>query len=100
MLSIIWSQPARSDLANIIRYLANQNPFAARRIKKIIEEAILPVAEHPYLFRCGRVAGTREIVAHTNYIVVYRVDALHLTVLSVLHARQEYPKTEELSPVS
>lgn len=53
-------------MASIIRYIANENPFAARRIKKIIEEAILPVAEHPYLFRSGRVAGTREIVAHPN----------------------------------
>ncbi|WP_435946823.1 type II toxin-antitoxin system RelE/ParE family toxin [Dryocola sp. BD586] len=78
-------------MTSIISFIANENPFAARRIKKVIEEAILPVAEHPYLFRPGRVAGTREIVAHPNYLIVYRISATNITVLSVLHARQEYP---------
>lgn len=85
-------------MASIIRYIANENPFAARRIKKIIEEAILPVAEYPYLFRSGRVAGTREIVAHPNYLLVYQVSASRITVLSVLHARQEYPDADDNLP--
>ncbi|WP_435928562.1 type II toxin-antitoxin system RelE/ParE family toxin [Dryocola sp. BD613] len=78
-------------MANIISFIANENPFAARCIKKVIEEAILPVAEYPYLFRPGRVAGTREIVAHPNYPIVYRISATNIIVLSVLHMRQEYP---------
>lgn len=52
---------------------------------------MLPAAEHPYLFPSGRVPGTREIVAHPNYIVVYRVAADRIEVLTVLHARQNYP---------
>lgn len=91
MLPIIWSQAARSDLANIIRYIANENPFAARRINTLIQEAIQPAAEHPYLFRTGKLPGTREVVAHPNYILVYQINADRITVLSVLHARQEYP---------
>ncbi|MEG3133673.1 type II toxin-antitoxin system RelE/ParE family toxin [Rouxiella sp. T17] len=91
MLQIIWSQPARSDLVNIIKYISDENPFAARHIRNLIEEAILPTAEHPYIFRAGRVPGTREIVAHPNYILIYGVSADRITVLSVLHARQEYP---------
>ncbi|HFV9293995.1 TPA: type II toxin-antitoxin system RelE/ParE family toxin [Serratia fonticola] len=91
MLPIIWSQSARADLANIIRYIANENPFAARHIKTLIEGAIQPAAEHPYLFRAGRLPGTRELVAHPNYILVYRINTDRITVLSVLHARQAYP---------
>lgn len=44
----------------------------------------------PYLYRTGRIAGTREIVVHPNYIVVYRVTD-HLEVLNVLHSRKCYP---------
>ncbi|MGL4860177.1 MAG: type II toxin-antitoxin system RelE/ParE family toxin [Enterobacteriaceae bacterium] len=91
MLPIIWRQSARNDLANIIRYIANENPFAARRIKTLIEDAIQPTAEHPYLFRAGRVPGTRELVAHPNYIIIYQVSTDQITVLNVLHARQQYP---------
>ena len=57
----------------------------------IIETAIAPLAEHPYLFRPGRVAGTRELVAHPNYIVVYRVTATAVEIVNILHARQHYP---------
>lgn len=91
MLPIFWRESAHGDLREIIRYIAEESPQAARRMKSVIEDAILPAAEHPYLFRPGRVPGTREIVAHPNYIVVYRVAAERIEVTSVLHARQEYP---------
>lgn len=45
----------------------------------------------PLAYRPGRVAGTREWVAHPNYIVVYRVGGESIRILNVLHARQEYP---------
>lgn len=43
------------------------------------------------MFREGRVADTREIIAHPNNIVVYNVTSEYLLVLSVLHARQQFP---------
>lgn len=91
MLPIVWRATARTDLVTILTYIADRNPPAARRLKEIIESAILPTAEHPYLFRPGRVAGTREVVAHPNYILVYRVTERCIEVLNVVHARQEYP---------
>ena len=60
-------------------------------MKTLIDAAILPAVEHPYLFRPGRLAGTREIVVHPNYILVYQVGDGALVVLRVLHARQQYP---------
>jgi len=50
-LPIIWRASARSDLAAIIRYVANVNPLAARRLRQILMESVLPVSEHPYLYR-------------------------------------------------
>ncbi len=91
MLPVIWRASARGQLASIIRFIANESPPAARRLRELIEASVLPAAEHPYLYRPGRVPGTREIVAHPNYIVVYRVMAERIEVVAVLHARQEYP---------
>ena len=45
----------------------------------------------PYLFRLGRVSGTREHVAHPNYIVVYRVGNDVIDILRVLHSLKQYP---------
>jgi toxin ParE1/3/4 len=91
MLPVQWRASARKDLTEIIRYIADRNPVAARRVRDLIEAAILPAAEHPYLYRLGRVPGTREVVAHPNYVLVYRVVVDCIEVVSVLHARQEYP---------
>jgi toxin ParE1/3/4 len=43
------------------------------------------------MYRPGRIPGTREAVVHPNYIVVYRVTAEAVEIVSVVHARQEYP---------
>lgn len=91
MLPVFWRASARANLATIIRFIADESPPAARRMRKLVEDSVLPAAEHPYLYRPGRVPGTREIIAHPNYIVVYRVAAERIEVVSVLHARQEYP---------
>ena len=92
MLPIIWKETARTDLAQVIRYIAMNNPSAARGMRHRLQETVLPVADHPYLYRqSDRMHGCREIVAHPNYIVVYRVERECIHVLRVLHARQQYP---------
>lgn len=91
MLSIKWTDEAKRDLFTLIAFIAEENPFASESLLLRIEESIIPVAEHPYLYRQGRVPGTREIVTHPNYVVVYRVLDEFIEVLSVLHSRQEYP---------
>jgi toxin ParE1/3/4 len=75
----------------IVEYIALRNGVAAFALRDRIEAAVLPLSEHPYLFRAGRVAGTREIVAHPNYIVVYQVLEREVIISDVLHARQRYP---------
>jgi toxin ParE1/3/4 len=91
VLPIVWRAKARQDLAAIVRYIAKDNPAAARQMKARLDAAVLPLAEHPYLFRPGRVAGTRELVAHPNYIVIYRVGESAVEIIAVVHARQAYP---------
>lgn len=51
MLPIIWKFDARADLASIIQYIAKRDIAAARRMRQRLHEAVLPVAEHPYLYR-------------------------------------------------
>ncbi len=91
MRTLVWRAGARQDLVEIITYVAVRNPSAARRLRRLIEEAVLPLRTHPYAYRAGRVPGTPELVAHPNYILVYRVTAEHIEVVSMLHARQQYP---------
>jgi toxin ParE1/3/4 len=94
MLPIEWRVDARNDLAEIIGFIAQDSPAAARRMKDLIEAATIPLAEHPYLFRHSeRVPGTREVVAHPNYVVIYHVTSTKIEIVAVVHARQQYPQS-------
>ncbi len=91
MLPIQWRPQARKSLNQIVRYIAERNFPAALAMRRRIEDVVLPLSEHPYLFKSGRVPGTREIVAHANYIVIYRVKADCVEVIDVVHSRQQFP---------
>lgn len=91
MLTLSWLPTASDDLAEILSYIAERSPQAAIGIRQRIESAVVPLVKYPDLYRPGRVSGTRELVAHPNYVVVYRVTDTAVEVVNVLHARQEYP---------
>jgi toxin ParE1/3/4 len=94
-LPIIWRASASSDLAEIIRYVANVNPPAARRLRQVLMESVLSVSEYPYLYRQSQaIPAMREIVAHPNCIVYYRVTATCIEVVNVIRPRREFPGQE------
>jgi toxin ParE1/3/4 len=49
MLPVVWRKQARTELLEIIRYIANEAPPAARRLKERLESSVLPLSEHPYV---------------------------------------------------
>ena len=91
MPALEWRQAARGDLLAIVDYISDDNPNAAQRLKDEIEAKVAKLAEHPKRCREGRVAGTREMVVRSNYIVIYAEDAQAVTVLRILHAAQQWP---------
>lgn len=91
MLPVGWNWEARADLAEILGFIAARNPDAADRLDAVIQTATLRLTNHPYMGREGRRAGTRELVVHPNYIVVYSVSTDLIRIVNVIHARQQYP---------
>ncbi len=78
-------------MVDIIDYIEQRNTTAARRLHAVIVQSAESLPFIPYLFRPGRVLGTREHVVHPNYIVVDQVDDGMKNILRVLHSRQQYP---------
>ena len=91
MLRLIWREGARAEAAAILRYVAERNLAAAERLEAAIHACAERLPEHPYLYRSGRVPGTREAVVHPNYILVYRVTADAVEIVNLMHARRQYP---------
>ena len=91
MQTVRWSDEATTDLVEIIDYIEQRNATAAQNIHASIIQSAESLPLMPYLFRLGRVTGTREHVVHPNYIVVYQVSNDAIDILRVLHSRQQYP---------
>jgi addiction module RelE/StbE family toxin len=89
-VQVDWRPEARTQLWQTLNYIADRNAVAASQLNAAIEAATSALPLHPYLYRFGKVAGTREIVVHPNYVVVYRVTD-RIEILNLLHARQAYP---------
>ncbi|TGX52888.1 type II toxin-antitoxin system RelE/ParE family toxin [Sphingomonas gei] len=90
MIPPVWHPGALEDLEAIVDFIEVRNPLAARTIGEAIRRTADRLPEHPYMYRRGRVPGTREALVHPNYILVYRVTEI-IEVIAVLHARQQYP---------
>lgn len=94
MLPVVWTESAEGDLLEIISYIAERNALVARGLYKRIRESVVHISEHPYLFReSEKIPGLREIVAHPNYLVFYRVMADRVQVEMIAHSRRKYPIT-------
>ena len=91
MLPVVWSAKARADLRHLLDYIGDRNLPAADRLQDMIEHTADQIPLHPFMYRRGRVPGTREAVVHPNYILIYRVGDDRIDIVAVLHARQNYP---------
>lgn len=60
-------------------------------MKDEIEIRVSELIRFPQMYKPSRVAGTREMVVHSNFIVIYAEDAEAVSVLRVLHAAQQWP---------
>ena len=82
MQTVRWSDEATPDLVEIIDYIEQRNAAAAQSLQAVIVQSAENLPLMPYLFRPGRVAGTRELVVHPNYIVVYLAGSDMIDILT------------------
>lgn len=92
MLIVEWKESAAADLDQIVEYITQHNPIAADHLEERILELAELLSAQPYMGRSGRVAGTRELLAHPNYWLVYRVGHSSVDIVGVIHTKREYPK--------
>jgi toxin ParE1/3/4 len=87
----VWKPTAIADRKSITAYIAQDNPMAAIEMGDMLMQKAAQLDQHPKLGRTGRVTGTRELVVHPNYILIYRIVGESVEVLRVKHAAQKWP---------
>jgi len=91
MHQLEWKPIAEEDLANILDFIAEDSHVSAERFAADIRAKVEKLQVHPELFRVGRKRGTREMVVHPNYILIYRVLTAKVVILRVKHTAQQWP---------
>lgn len=91
MMELHWTPDAIQDRETIYDHIEADNPVAALALDELFGERAARLVDHPELGRRGRVPGTRELVVHQNYILIYDVCDSLIRVLRVLHAARQWP---------
>ena len=92
-MRILWTLSAEQDRADIVDFIALDNPRAAIRMDEVFEAAIGRLAEHPLMRRPGQIPGTRELIPHESYRLIYEVQADTVWILALAHTARLWPPT-------
>jgi plasmid stabilization system protein ParE len=89
-VEIVGSPLARARLHEIRAYVELDKSVAAERLAMRIVTVAETLVDHPYLGRAGAEPGIRELpIAGTPYVILYRVRATRVFILTIWHAAQK-----------
>ncbi len=83
------------DRAQIFRHIEAQDPDAAIRMDELFTKAVSRLQHFPFMGRRGAITGTREIIPHESYRVVYQVEAQAVSILMIIHTARKWPPNKE-----
>ena len=90
-MKVRWVAAANQDRAEIIDYIAIDNPRAALKMDGLFSEAAAKLADFPMLGRAGKIPGTRELFPHDSYRLVYEIEDDTVWVLTLVHTARLWP---------
>ena len=93
MSRLIWSPSALLDVQRLYRFLAPQNPEAAKRAVQAIRQGVKVLEQQPGL---GRPVEDMDVkfrdwiidFGDSGYVARYRVDQQSITILAVRHQKE------------
>jgi addiction module RelE/StbE family toxin len=92
-VKVEWVAAAQEDRDNIVNYIAAENPRAALKMDELFSEATSKLGEFPLRGRIGMVPGTRELIPHASYRLIYEVDVVAdiVWILALVHTSRLWP---------
>ena len=91
-MRLVWTPEALQDRFDIWDYIAADNPQAAVRMDKLFGDAAARLIEHPKLGRPGMIQGTRELIPHESYRLVYEISGDTVWILALVHTSRMWPR--------
>ncbi len=94
---MLWTPEAELDRDDIWEIIAADNPLAAARMDQLFTEAAAKLADFPLLGHAGKILGTRELIPHESYRLVYEtaIDENTVWVLALVHTARQWPTARD-----
>lgn len=95
-MKVIWSYVAVGNLIESNRFIAKENPEAARSVINEIYETGNRIKEYPGKGRIVPELNKKNIreIFFRNYRIIYRVESKRIIILTVRHMRQELNRND------
>ena len=90
-MRVVWTRTAVTDRGAIFDQILEVNPQAALRMDELFSDAADRLATNPKLGAIGRAAGTRELIPHESYRLVYEISDDEVWILAVVHTARRWP---------
>ncbi|CAI8739508.1 toxin ParE1/3/4 [Pseudomonas sp. IT-196MI5] len=90
-MKIIWTKEAAQDRADIWDYLHAVNPKAAIDMDNRFSDALSRLARYPESGPAGIISGTRELIPHQSYRIVYEQGLDAIWILALVHTSRQWP---------
>jgi addiction module RelE/StbE family toxin len=84
-VKLVWTPEALQDRREVWDYIAADNHFAPARMDALFSEAAARLADHPQFGRAGKIDGTRELIPHPSYRLVYEIEGDTVWALVLIH---------------
>ncbi|QUW66735.1 type II toxin-antitoxin system RelE/ParE family toxin [Pseudomonas synxantha] len=90
-MRVAWTPETGQDRRDIWDFLFEKNPQAAADMDRRFSMAALGLAHNPEIGPIGRIAGTREIIPHPSYRLVYQVEPEVVRIVALVHTARHWP---------
>lgn len=88
---MFWATAAEQDRVDIFDFIAQDNPLAAMEMDERFSQAAGRLGMHPEVGKPGLIAGTRELIPHESFRLVYEVQQDELWILALVHTARLWP---------
>lgn len=90
-MNVRWSVAATQDRLEIVDFIALDNVLAAIHMDELFDRVAQRLGEHPKLGRPGQIPGTRELIPHESYRLVYDISRDTVWILALVHTARRWP---------
>jgi toxin ParE1/3/4 len=94
-VKVLWTAEAQQDRADIWDFIAADRPHAAARMDQLFSDAAASLGYFPMRGRTGKILGTRELIPHESFRLVYEIDGETVWVLAIVHTARQWPPVRD-----